>query len=542
MKHPTQNTWRLVRELHASQSFWDKLAGRQQPPIGAFDEIAEANEALVIPHLTTFLLNGRSQVSNAAARTIGQLLANVQSSEYVQLDEACRNDWSPEYSASSDWRSLKPNDVKQFWRLSNAIAVIGVASFHGNGFVRDAAVNELATIFDGLELPFLLLRLNDWVGAVRESATTAVLDRIRPDYAKHFFRHLSLIFRLRSCGRSQHEQIVIAVTKLLQAPDAAQLLREGILSKDRWLRRESFRLAIATKSAQSTALLKEMLSDADPIIRLWAARNVLARLNDTELHPLLCSLLCDKFMPVRCEALNLMVQRFSADASRALREALLDSHSSVRSLAQYWIQSQKTGFDFASVYRQALNEATTTRQRAAILGLGETGASVDACAALSFLNAPFASLRKAAIRTIAVLDGDRHIDQFLTALADNHPGVSNEAARALASRTAMLIDRLQATFRADLPSHVRRNVFRLLMSQPFWARGIFLVEVLKDQDERIVEMARRAFHDWILHSRSMAVAPNSNEIRLFGDALNASAGMLTPYEVQELKFCLKTYQ
>src|SRR5439155_4896934 len=162
-----------------------------------------SEEALAIPHLTTFLLNGRSDVREAAARAIGRVIATVPPPEFVQLDEACRNDWSYETSASSVWRRLKPTDVKPFWRLPNAVAVVGVTSCHGSGFIRDAAVNELANIFDGSELPFLLVRLNDWVGVVRETAAAAVLHRIRPDYATYFFRHLRLVLRLRSCGRSQ---------------------------------------------------------------------------------------------------------------------------------------------------------------------------------------------------------------------------------------------------------------------------------------------------------------------------------------------------
>jgi HEAT repeat protein len=542
MKHPSQHTWELIRGLYASQSLWEKLVGNQEPSLSLFDEIGATDEALAIPHLTPFLLSGRSQVRDAAARSIGRLFNNVRSSDYPHLDEACRNDWAYESIAPTAWGRLKPTDVKQFLRLPNPIAVIGVTSFHGNGFVRYTAVHELAQIFDGLELPFLLVRLNDWVGAVRESAATAILNRIRTDYGQHFFRHLRLVFRLRACGRSQHEQIVTAVADLLQAPDAAPLLREGITSADRWLRRESFRLAISAKSAQNTELLKEILSDADPIMRLWAAKDVLSRLDDAELGPLLSGLLRDPFMPVRCEALTILSQRTSTERSRALRDALLDSHSSVRALARYWMRMQEPQFDFASFYRKAVVEGPAGQQRAAILGLGEARVSADANAVVPFLNAPFVGLRKAAIRTLAVLDQDRYVDQFITALTDEHPGISNEATRALASKTALITEQLQELFQAELPKHVRKNVFRLLIRQPFWARGIFLFQALRDRDEHLVELGLRGFRDWLTRSRSMAVGPTPSELRKLHASLKASAGMLAPHEVQELEFCLKSFK
>jgi HEAT repeat protein len=503
-------------------------------------KLAQQMKHLLIPHLTPFLLSGRRQVRDAAARTVGHLLTKVQSSDYLQLDQACRNEWSYESIAATPWSRLKPTEVKQFFSLPNPAAVLGVATFHGNGFVRDAAVKEIAHINDGLELPFLLVRLNDWVGEVRESAVTAVLNRIRTDYGKHFFHHLPLVFRLRTCGRSQHEQIVAAVVGLLQAPDAAPLLKEGILSTDRWLRRECFRLAVSAKSAKSLNLLKECLLDADPIIRLWAAKDVLMRLKDAELRPLLPTLLSDPFMPVRCEALTNLSQRTSTDWSDAFRNALFDRHSSVRALARYWLRVQQPQVDFVSVYRQALGESPTARQRAAIYGLGETGAPPDATAAVPFLKTHLVGLRKAAIRTLAALDCDRYVNQFIVALADEHPGISNEATRALAVKAHVISEQLRSLFRAELPRHVRKNLFRLLMSQPFWVRGIFLFEALRDRDADIVELGRRGFRNWLTRSRGMAVAPNPAELQQLGDSLKASAGMLAPHEVQELEFCLRT--
>jgi HEAT repeat protein len=542
MKRLSQKTWELIRGLHASQSFWDKAVGRHDPQLWAFDEIASSDEALAIPHLTTFLLNGRTDVREAAAAAIGRLVANVSSSEFVHLDEACRNDWSYESSATSVWRRLKPTDVTKFWRFPNAVAVVGVSCCHGSGFIRDAAVNELANICDGTELPFLLVRLNDWVAVVRESAATAVMHRIRPDYAGHFFQHWRLVIRLRSCGRSQHAQIVATITALLQEPSAAPILRHGIQSSDRWLRRESFRIAIAAKSAQSTALLKEMLSDADPIMRLWAARNVLNRLDDVEVRPILSVLVHDRFMPVRCEALNLLAERAFAGASDTLRNALLDSHASVRSLARHWIRIQQPEFDVVSLYRQSLNERSAMRQRVAILGLSETGSATDAGSVLPFVVAPLVGTRKAAIRALAALDGDRYVSQFIAALTDEHQGTSNEATRALANRASLLMEQLQSLFRTDSRPHVRKNLFKLLAGQPFWARGIFLFEALRDREEHIVELGRRALRDWLMRSRSMATAPSIGELQQLRNALKASAGMLATHEVRELEFCLQTYK
>ena len=146
MKRLSQKTWDLIQKLHGDQSFWGKLIRPQELPLSLFDEIASADEALAIPQITEFLLNKQPEVCHAAARTIGQLMADLKPLDFPQLDEAYRNSYYPYQSRVSQ---IKPSEVKQLLRLPNAVSMVGVASFHGSGFIRAAATNELANAFDG---------------------------------------------------------------------------------------------------------------------------------------------------------------------------------------------------------------------------------------------------------------------------------------------------------------------------------------------------------------------------------------------------------
>jgi HEAT repeat protein len=53
-------------------------------------------------------------------------------------------------------------------------------------YVRQAAVEALGKIESGAELPFLLMRVNDWVPNVRNLAAELLEKRVRPDYVPHF--------------------------------------------------------------------------------------------------------------------------------------------------------------------------------------------------------------------------------------------------------------------------------------------------------------------------------------------------------------------
>ncbi|HEY3853560.1 MAG TPA: hypothetical protein VGO67_04110 [Verrucomicrobiae bacterium] len=542
MKRLSKQTWDLIHKLHDDRGFLGKLIGRQEAPLSVFDEIASSNESLAIPYLTSFLLNKQNDVRNAAARTIGHLIDNLKLSDFAQLDEASRKYWPCESSEPSQWRHIKPHEVKQLWRLPNPTSVIGITSFHGSGYIREAAVKELANNFDGSEMPFLLIRLNDWVSEVREMAETAILQRIRSEYARHFLRNLHLVFRLRSCGRSHDAKIVSGVIALLQEPGLAPILREGTLSTDGWLRRESFKIALAVKSEHRIALLKEVLSDADPTMRLWAARHVLPQLNDVDLLPVVTGLTQDRSMPIRCEALSVFVQRFPSESPGKLNIALLDASSSVRATARFWIKTQNPQFNFAEVYRKSLTDCTSKQVRAAILGLGETGTVTDAEAVLPFIEGPAVGIQKAAIHALAALDGDRNVPHFLTALTNEHPGISNEASRALDKRTFSILDQLYSIFRSQKTLHVRTNVFKLMMNLNFWERGVFLFEALRDRDEKIIELGSRALRLWLLKSRNIATPPSKSVLKHLNNALKASAGMLESPDVREFEFLLRSFK
>jgi hypothetical protein len=83
------------------------------------------------------------------------------------------------WSYPSPWAELKPGQLNLLQRFEGeSVFALGVASMHYSGYVRDAALRRLSDTQDGSELPFLLLRLNDWVEEVRQTALALVRLRV----------------------------------------------------------------------------------------------------------------------------------------------------------------------------------------------------------------------------------------------------------------------------------------------------------------------------------------------------------------------------
>ena len=96
------------------------------------------------------------------------------------LRRGCRQNGPGGRAAFEAWDRLRPGWLTQAAQEPQGLVVLLAASMHHSGYVRQAAVQLLARwslqtpVAEGLEagaeVPFVLLRLNDWVGPVQQAA------------------------------------------------------------------------------------------------------------------------------------------------------------------------------------------------------------------------------------------------------------------------------------------------------------------------------------------------------------------------------------
>src|SRR3989442_8059059 len=155
-----------------------------------------------------------------------------------------------------------------------SVSLFGMASFHRSGYVREAAIKRLDLITSGAELPFLILRLNDWVSNVRDAAYGAIRSRLRSEYARHFIANLQLLTRLEEAGRADHKPLVQAIYQLSQSAECWSALLESLKSEDRFIKRASFKLALNSIAPALPEAVRLALHQKDTVVRAWAAHRV----------------------------------------------------------------------------------------------------------------------------------------------------------------------------------------------------------------------------------------------------------------------------
>ena len=410
---------------------------------------------------------------------------------------------------------------------------------HPDGRIRETTILKLAQWSDGAELPYLLVRLNDWVAPVRDAARAALLARLYPDYARHFIHDLALVLRLSTCGRDDHAPFVDAVLGLLRRAECREALAGGLADPDRLVRRACFRLLAGADATVPEEVLERALQDADPLIRLWAAREARDRLDRRAFLDWLPHLMRERFMPVRREALLGLVEKAPDMAPAALRSAMLDSHASIRDLARHLI-GKIENLDFRAFYLEASRSGSPDILSVAIAGLGDTGIRTDAVAVEPFLDHPVTKVRRAAIRAVGRLDADAYVGGLLGALEDYRPSVSHAAREALQDRPHLLVGRLlwEILVRGR-HAHVRQDALALIAGLGKWTSIPLLVRACGDADPLIVDRAKTHVAAWLARFNRSFIPPTAEEQRNLTEALKSARSALTPETWRLLQFSLK---
>jgi HEAT repeat protein len=194
--------------------------------------------------------------------------------------------------------------------------------------------------------------------------------------------------------------------------------------------------------------------------------------------------------------------------------------------------------DFRATYLDALRADSDKTLRAGVAGLGETGEAQDARLLVPFLEGRSIGVRRAAVRAIAALDGDRFVAEVVGALLDDHRGLSREGRLALQRRLAQVdMEELWSQFCRDQRDHVRQNILLLLSRLSSWTRIRYLVMAAADPDPGISELARRH-----LKNRVPRFAPSANDLRALLEVLDRYETKLDPGYVRTTRAWLKAYQ
>ncbi|GIH19004.1 hypothetical protein Raf01_71760 [Rugosimonospora africana] len=359
---------------------------------------------------------------------------------------------------------------------------IALGSMHGDGYVREAAVDAILREPDPLLVPFLVLRTADWVKGVRDRARAGLVLLLADDPATYLPAVLDAVplvaDRLR--GGFVHDQIVATLlsatapmrSKLPQAggPAGRRLVIDVGLARGWWTTDQLVQTALHDPDVRSRSRAAEAaVKDA-----VWTRRRATVDRLAGVRHP-----------EVRAVAVTGLVR---LGHHTAVLRFLDDPAPLIRAIARD--AARQTGTDALHHYRDALTTDTFTP--GTIAGLAETGTPIDADLLRPLLHHNLPRTRTAAVRGFAALDPSR-VRELISMLDDPSPAVIREATLALRPIASSLPPDLGWTLLTDSKRAERRRAgYRLLSLGDAYRQLRASLIAAVDTDARL---ARRAAAD-----------------------------------------------
>jgi len=509
--------------------------------------ISDSGEWPSIVCLLPLLFSPEEAIAEAAGNGVELLMKGMRRVDLLQLDERIRSGvWRvPTYMRL--WETMKFDSLRRFTSGRGQVGIIGAVSCHSNGYLREAALRCLSQINDGNELPFLLIRLSDWVRPVSSVAEQLVEERINLEYGRHFLNNLALLerVRMRQRGGARRIELIEKVLSQLKQSTNSKLLLDGLQHDDYEVGRISLKLLREAKAHDPAEIIGRIIGDRD-IMKRRMVLELVADLPVDEKLPVLQRLAKDSGPHIRRLALSTVCDAKSDEAGSLLREALLDKSAVVREYARFKLAKQVTPIDFRQFYLASLQDSALAKSTAAAAaGLGETGRAEDALSILPLLDHEQVGVRKSAIGALCRLAAQDYRAVFFRLLTDQSPGVSTAAASALEGEIEEIGgDSLWQSLAETSTWHVKRNILALLNRLSKWERVSFLLLAVSVADERFQELALKYLSVWEQQYKTcwQYTMPNEQQKERFFRGFQSARDRLPQSLRQTLLQCLPLCQ
>lgn len=464
--------------------------------------IGETGEAYAIPDLLSYAFAPNRDVQAEARSAIRRLFKRLPLEQLPALDEALRTAWAH----AEDWYGLKPSVKKLKGRDPDDLILLALMSAHRSGYVRAEAIHSLGGDSTGTTIPFLLLRLVDWVEAVRRAADLELIDKLQPQYSAMFVRCLGLLERLseQTRFRSAYREWV---SELLKRPGCAEQVLAGLGSNQRAVRRACYPIAASNPALNVKSVLDRALVESDVAIRRWAFTSGPALSPGDEIDwTMLAS--NDPYPPIRQKAFDTLAR--TEVSPETISKFLFDRCTGLRRACQA-LCAERFGISPAEIYRDALAGGNTKRTEIAVRGLAETGSYEDGQRLLELLNHRSARVRSAAVHGLGVLKVERIDEKLLERISSDSRSVAREATSVLLLRKLVFSGVIWTAAKQNHSGQVQLAVLRQMWRASKWVQLRLYLESADSDNQELAECAIERLAVWESHFNRTFVQPTFGE-------------------------------
>lgn len=461
--------------------FWNKNKNKEADDTGsrlldnAITRLEEGDKTCL--HLVYYVFAyGDSELARRGGRAIGNLLKTYSMQQMIRLSEIFRQYTSLEWYI--DWDRINLQNIKsEFEKESDYLYALILGSFHPNGYFRERCLFLMAE-YDGT-LPFLVLRMNDWVANIRDRAYRLVLEKIDTCCLSELFLSSQALVKVERSGRRCGKDLGALEKKIREK------IKKDIGTFPLWrISRYEFNVR---KSIYMLLFSEKILdiSQADRLLNLEKHSFCQSVIISGILRDYDCatekidSYLTHKNSSVRRKALEYKYKLLKMDWP-GLESLLLDKSRGIRDLTAFILEKYRV-MDIPGFYISHLGDENPV---VPILGLGETGDKSQAGELYRFLCHPSGKVVSSAILSIGRLSKMDGEELYWKYLFDERIPVSKACCQTIINAGIHCgAERLYTEYTSWGITHVRRYLIRLLLHENTWERLPYLIYLYREKGE-----------------------------------------------------------
>lgn len=505
------------------------------------------------------------ELTRRGGRAMRKALETFTTEQMIRLSERFRQYTSLEWSI--DWRNLDIRSRKGWFESEqDYVCVLILGSFHPNGYYRETCLGEMSG-YPGT-LPYLILRLNDWVESVRLSAAGMVQKRLSACPLEELFVSMMALDKVKRSQRRDDKEL-IHIEKAMEdrlEREANRISVELVLKEEYAVRRSIYRFLFEAKRLEQRTAQELLDRERHSFCQTMIFTGLLAHYD--------CSMdMAEGYMkhPSSCVRRKAMDYKYGIlkEAWPGLETMLLDTNHGIRDMAAY-ILKRRGGFDVLAYYMEHLSDPSPVT---AIKGIGEQGGSMGniagvgcgrdtrklAALILPYLESPHEKVVKSAIEAIGRLEGEEGQELYWKYLLDRRVSVSKAAYLCIRRNgihpgAGLLYEELlrwaqEEPDRPDRPEqgpekgqdrpmglcHVRRYLILLMVRENSWQRLPYLIYMFCDPSlDRMKDKILGA-----MGNRSLYASIGRSQAMLIEKALAQAGDRLPEKLVKDIRFDMK---
>lgn len=458
--------------------------------------------------------------------------------KWISIDKEFRDRTS--YSWSYDWKSERVETLlSSHMDTMEIIHIVGLSTFHPNGYFREKALDYLMGIHHPTILPYIMIRCNDWVNVISKKASDYLYHFINRHHLKNIFQYFTLFMHINKFQRNDVKYIGSKFEKLMKHPQIINTLFSCLEHGDVLGRRFIIYRLAHNPSVDYKQLMDVFFKESDMRVQGYTIDRILKRLPDDYLLNKQAMLLNAKFYQVRVSAIREMYVRKLIHKPEMLLFSLMDKHEAVREIGRYFLEQMGYN-DFIQFYWKRLK--ANPKDDIAILGLTDVATHDQIPQLKQLLISEKPKVVRKLLRCLTTLDFAQCKKELLFFLEDSRIGVSNEAKRMLMAHSHLIdLEGLYKIIGKTDREYVMINAGIIICHSHQWEALSYMIKLSIHQSQVIAHIAKEGMHKWKRRYNPYK-KPTQEQLLETDQTVNKYQSLLNQEFIQWYHFITKVYR